>query len=121
MTAIPGLTLPQQRVLEFIEQSIQVRGLSPTISEICGYTSRGRGAVHATLVCLRDRGFIQWKEKLPRSIVLLNGKRAFHILPADLQAKLERFCAEHNEQAAAVVADAVALHLDALEGVEEAA
>lgn len=83
-----GLTKLQSRALDFITESITQRGLSPTIEEI---------------------------RVANRSIVLVPDRRAGHVLAPDLQAKLERHCNKYGERPGDVVADAVALHLDALE------
>jgi hypothetical protein len=74
------------------------------------------GGAHGILRGLRDRGRITWKDRLKRSIVLLPSDRAIHRLPPDLQAKLERYCNDHDERPGDVLADALALHFDAIDG-----
>ncbi|KQZ00885.1 hypothetical protein ASD45_08460 [Pseudolabrys sp. Root1462] len=110
-----GLTKQQIRVLEFIIESIEHRGLSPTLEEIRVHLGRkSRGSVHQILVGLRDRNRIRWTEGCNRSITIV-GNKAQHRLPADLQAKLEAYCKAHNERPSDVLADALTLHFDALE------
>lgn len=111
-----GLTTPQIRVLEYIEECLRLRGVSPTLEEIRAYTgTKSKGSVHAILRGLRDRGKIQWIDRHERSITILPDDRANHTLPPDLQVKLEKYCAEHNERPTDVLADALALHFDSLE------
>lgn len=113
-----GLTTPQIRVLEYIEECLRLRGVSPTLEEIRAYTgTKNKGYVHAILRGLRDRGRIQWIDRHKRSITILPEGRANHTLPPDLQVKLEKYCAEHNERPTDVLADALALHFDSLEAI----
>lgn len=117
-----GLTTQMTRVLEFIDECQRLRGMSPTVEEIRVYLGRkSKGSVHGVLRNLRDRGRIQWIERLPRSITIVAPGRAHHVLPPDLQAKLEHYCVVHDARPADVVADALALHFDALESPGEAA
>lgn len=112
-----GLTKQQIRVLEFIIESIEHRGLSPTLEEIRIHLGRkSRGSVHQILVGLRDRNRIRWIDGCNRSITII-GNKAQHRLPADLQAKLEAYCNAHDERPGDVLADALTLHFDALEAV----
>ena len=111
-----GLTKNQIRILEFIDESIRLHGLSPTLDEIRKYIgSISKSGIHYSLRCLRDRNRIRWIPGCNRSIVIVPDDRATHILPPDLQAKLEKYCADHNENAGDVLADALVLHFDQLE------
>lgn len=117
-----GLTKQQIRVLQFIDECQRQRGVSPTLEEIkTGIGIRSRGGVHRILSGLRDRGRVQWKDKLQRSIVLIPDDRAAHTLPPDLQVKLEQYCTAHNERPDDILSDALTLHFDALESSEAAA
>lgn len=110
-----GLTKYQIRALEFITESIEQRGLSPTLGEIGeGIGMPNRGHVHRIVTGLRDRGRINWLPRCSRSITLI-GDNSRHKLPPDLQFKLEAYCNAHNERPSDVLADALSLHFDALE------
>lgn len=115
-----GLTTPQIRVLEYIDECLRLRGVSPTLEEIRAYTgTKSKGSVHAILRGLRDRGRIQWIDRHERSIVIIPSGRATHTLHPDLQARLERFCERHGDSPDDIIQTALALHFDDVERIEE--
>lgn len=117
-----GVTARQQDCLTFIRTYIATHGLSPSYQEIAdamGYTSKG--PIKALIDGLVERGRITVMRYRERSIAIVDNGNAVVTdagtiqLPASLHAALMAFCAEHDETPQAVVADAVALHLDGLE------
>lgn len=70
---IGGLTAKQAACLAFIRAYIRDHdGVSPSLEEIRLHLGlSGKGDVHRILVCLRERGFIDWTDHCARSIRLL--------------------------------------------------
>ena len=68
-----GLTAPQGEALNFIASFVRRHGWSPSYSEIAaGLGLRGRGAVHALVHHLQDRGAIRIAPGRARSITIVN-------------------------------------------------
>lgn len=112
-----GLMPMQARVLIYISAKISETGLSPSYEEIRDFLGhRSKSGAHRVVCALRERGRIVWQKGCPRSIQLAPAIVAgvAPLLPPDLQARLDRFCAVHDEQPANVMADALSLHFDAL-------
>lgn len=115
-----GLTARQAQVLLFIAGRIDATGLSPSVGEIAariGY--RNKSGTHAILCRLRERGRITWTHHCANSIRITPPAAAAlpphaYELPDALRVALNRFCMANGENAADVIADAVALHLDAM-------
>lgn len=110
-----GLTIRQGETLAALRKYTEENGRSPTCTELCeAMGSKSRGLVHRWLEALRERGHIDWVPRRTQSIVILDQQQTF-TLPLKVALALAQFCAAHNERSADVVADAVALHLDATE------
>jgi len=110
-----GLTPQMKSVLDCIIRYTAARGYSPTFQEIADALGiRAKSAVHRRVHALKERGYIDLVPDKNRSIaVLTNVSEAFTLPPATLN-KLHKFCLATGENPAAVVADAVLLHLDEL-------
>lgn len=136
-----GLTPRQAECLTAIRSYIAKHGYSPSYADLqqaLGCASKSNVVV--ILRGLQARGHVQWTPYATRSLRLTTpcplpdpppraGEGAEHseagggaLLPPDLQERLTRFCAARGEAEHDVIADAVLLHLDALEsdGVEDA-
>jgi len=115
-----GTTGRQQDAFAFIERYISRHRKSPSLREIAdelGLKSPGR--VQSILCNLKDRGLVDWMPRRARSIVITPTSMQF-TLSIFLEEKLRRYCMAHGEVASAVVADAVALHLDQMEAQHNA-
>lgn len=65
-----GLT-PAQRDCLLVIQELTDQGQSPSLEEIkAELCLSNRGAAHRILLGLRERGWIEWEPKRPRTIVL---------------------------------------------------
>lgn len=110
-----GLTRRQLDYLTFIKAYIAQHGIAPTYSEIAmAMNTRTKGRIHEVLTALMERGHIIFKARTTRSIVVVPDAGSLYGLPSELQRRLSDHCAANGEDPAAVVADAVALHLDEL-------
>lgn len=115
-----GTTNRQQDAFAFIERYIVANGISPSFDDIAtAIGSKSKGHVHTLLTGLKARGLIDWRHNKKRSITITADCQQF-TLPSDLDTKLRRYCMAHGEVASAVVADAVALHLDQMEAQHNA-
>jgi SOS-response transcriptional repressor LexA len=114
-----GLTRRQSELLAFIESYIAREGQAPTVRECAkaiGNSSNSK--THWLLVQLKARGAIDFMPFRARSIIVVAKREGPLVVPTHIHARLARFCAEHDENIYAVLADAVVLHLDALEGLK---
>src|SRR6266516_5177881 len=74
---MPDVTTRQQRILEFISQTVRERGYPPTVREIgeaVGLTSSS--SVHAQLANLERKGFLKKDPTKPRAMSLSGSPRA---------------------------------------------
>lgn len=77
------LTPRQKQCLDFIRDALGTRGVAPSYDEIRdGIGSKSKGEVGRLLDQLRDRGFITWRPRRARTI-LLTGK-SVEPMPSDL-------------------------------------
>ncbi|MET4206887.1 hypothetical protein [Bradyrhizobium sp. LA2.1] len=115
-----GLTTTQREFLEGIERHIEQHRQPPSYREIAkmfGFKSTGR--VTEVLRGLQERGWITFLPGRARSITVLDKaspRTGGYELPLALDAQLRRYCTDMGEKPDDVVADAVALLLDAAEG-----
>lgn len=110
-----GLTQRQGDVLAFVRAYVASKGRPPALREIAaGIGIRSIGRIHELLCALETRGHIKTLAGKTRSLVLISRSPDSFVLPPNVQAELDRFCTTTGEQQAAVVADAVMLHLDEL-------
>jgi repressor LexA len=110
-----SLTDRQRGVLAFITARLAAGGEAPSYEEIaagCGLGSRGQ--VAAIVAALVERGHLVQLPHKKRSLAL----PAVASLPPGLRARLAAYCAARGESDADVIADAIALHLDIVEGFE---
>lgn len=114
-----GLTTKQRETLEFIEGVIARTGVAPTYREIAAGTGVRLSRVGVLIAQLKERGAVDYAPRRSRSLLVL-GERST-TLPAGLAQRLARFCAANGESQSAVIHDAVALHLDAIEGAANVA
>jgi repressor LexA len=66
------LTESQERVYKSIKEYIKTNKISPSIRDLCkinGFTAPGTLTYH--LKILKEKGYITYRDKTPRSIVIL--------------------------------------------------
>jgi repressor LexA len=66
------LTESQERVYKSIKEYIKTNKISPSIRDLCkinGFTAPGTLTYH--LKILKEKGYITYRDKTPRSIVLI--------------------------------------------------
>lgn len=117
MTAPPraGLTKRQLDCLRAIEAHIAQHSYAPTFQEIAmALNLKSKGRVRALVVALAERGRIIFQKSKVRSIAVVPDPGPLYALPPELQLRLRIHCAAFGDDPDAVVADAVALHLDEL-------
>lgn len=111
-----GLTPRMAEALGFIARRIEADGTPPSLQEIASELGIGsRMRARELLRGLRERGHIDWIDGRERSLRILPPE-GIGGLDAVLSERLATFCASRGERVADVIADAVALHLDSLEG-----
>ena len=121
-----GLTQRQAACLASIRTYIAAHGRSPTYAEIAAALGGGsKSTVTRLLRALKQRGRIDFTRCASRSITLradpaCDGGWSGWGLPADLQARLDALCAQTGDDPASVIADAVALHIDAFDEADDA-
>jgi SOS-response transcriptional repressor LexA len=110
MTAF-SLTRPQQKLLGFIVSYQAQHGLSPSFSDMAtGLGIKSRYVLVNLMHGLKERGYVDWIPRHKRSIVVK--RQPVFTLRPEVLAELYRFCEASGESPVAVVADAVALHLE---------
>lgn len=116
MTAHPGLTACQAHALDVIKGLINGTGRSPSIREIVRALGIGSyGRAQELVNALVERGHLDRIPNRARTLTIRSPDDGVR-LPPDLQRTLTAYCAANGEDPASVVADAVALHLDELNG-----
>lgn len=108
-----GLTQRQGEVLAFVRQYIAANGRPPALQEIADGTGiKGKGQIHTHLRALEERGHIKRLPYKERSIVVIAPTPESFYLPPQVWAALDALCARTGDSRAAVVVDAVTLHVD---------
>lgn len=112
-----GLTPRQRDAYQFIARYIDAHdGVGPSLDDIsAALGNQSRSTAHRLVTSLMQRGLIQRFGRTARSIAIV--ARPAVTLPSHIHARLERFCVDQKERFDAVLADAVALHLDELESI----
>ena len=65
------MTVREEELLKFIIQFKQVNGFSPTVREIAtGINTKSTDHVRNMIQTLEDKGYLTYKEKSPRTIVV---------------------------------------------------
>jgi SOS-response transcriptional repressor LexA len=106
-----GLTPRQVETLKAVVSLRASLGRSPNLTELAGELSlKTRSSAWRLINELEKRGYVR-RQRSPFSIALFD-RDATSPLSCALQAKLDAYCRLHGEEAAAVIADAVALFLD---------
>ena len=117
-----GLTPRQRDCLHAIIRHIADHGCAPSYDDLRQALGiRSKGNIVRLVTALAERGWITHQPHVARSIAIVAPPEAGYGLPAALDAKLRAHCIAHDEAAADVVADAVALLLDSFEVAEVAA
>lgn len=62
------LTKKQMEVLQYITRFREVNGYSPSVREIASGTYTGSTPIHTILEELKDKGYITYKPRQPRTI-----------------------------------------------------
>ena len=131
--SIEGVTVRQADALRAIAAHIDTHGVSPSYDELQRALSlHGKSSINRLVGGLQQRGLIERQGRLARSIVVTALGRArmgaaapaaggFGALPVELQVKLAAHCNDSGDSPEHVIADAVRLHLDSFDLVEEAA
>lgn len=71
----------QAAVLEFIKQTLQVKGYPPTVREICEAVGlKSPATVHAHLKTLEDKGYIKRNSSKQRALEIVDFKRPASVL-----------------------------------------
>lgn len=83
------------------------------IADHIGTKSKSR--ISEILIALEERGHIRRLANRPRAIELID-ERSSVSLPPHIDAQLRNYCAKHGERPADIIADAVDLFLDQIEG-----
>ena len=88
----------------------------PTFAEIAEHLGiKSKSRISEILIALEERGHIRRLSNKPRAIELID-QRSSSNLPPHIDARLRSYCAKHGEHPGDVIADAVDLHLDEIEG-----
>lgn len=112
-----GLTPHQKQTLDFLRAYKAEHAVFPTFSEIAAHVgAKSNSRVSEILVALAERGYIRRLPNKARAIELIDIESAGASLPPHIEARLRSYCAERGEHPADVIADAVVLHLDEVEG-----
>jgi hypothetical protein len=112
-----GLTREMHRCFRVIEAYIAEHDNAPSYEDLrkaLGLSSKS--GVVRLVESLAARGWIAYQQRIPRSIVIVTGATTtapVYALPPNVEAALRAFCLERGEDPSAIVADAVALFLDA--------
>lgn len=106
-----GLTKRQQQALDALRYFKGTRERMPSVRELREIIGGSVNSVHWLLTKLEQRGAIMRLPRQAGAIALVDAAAGFHLPPA-LQRRLAGYCAEHGEDMAAVVADAVDAFLD---------
>jgi SOS-response transcriptional repressor LexA len=67
----PELTQQQQNIYDFINQYREEHGYSPIRNEIADNVHLHPSTVRNHLIALKRKGYINWNERIPRSITVL--------------------------------------------------
>ncbi|SEB15920.1 LexA DNA binding domain-containing protein [Thalassobacillus cyri] len=68
------LTQQQKRALDFIEASIKATGHSPTVREVANHLGvSSASTAHRHITRLKEKGYLENKERSPRSFHLVSG------------------------------------------------
>ena len=62
------LTKKQREVLEYITRFKEVNGYSPSVREIANGTYQSNTPIHTIMEELKDKGYIDYKPRQPRTI-----------------------------------------------------
>jgi SOS-response transcriptional repressor LexA len=108
-----GLTERQQAQYDALVAYVDEHDRPPSVRELAAVLGvRGTGHVHDVLSMLKERGYVDWIPRRPRSLRLLPHDTGTYMLPPKLQAQVEAYCKARGETPAAFVEDAVTLALD---------
>jgi SOS-response transcriptional repressor LexA len=112
-----GLTAKQNAVFQFIVVYLETHhGIAPSYREIADHLGRkSASGIHDIVARLCDRGLIRRLHHHARSIEVVKPADPLEMLPADLRDRLSTHCSFYRKQAVAVVAEAVAAHLNAVD------
>lgn len=116
--SLPGLTREMQRAHDAVLAYLATQGRMPSRRELAAALGqKSQSGAQRLIESLVARGYLT---RLPRkafAIALTDAAEVGRIaLPLPLAAKLEAYCRLRGDKPADVIADAVALFLDAEEG-----
>jgi hypothetical protein len=111
-----GLTAAMKDALDVIVGFIGRHGAAPSLELLAAELGCGKSNAQRLVDSLHERGAIT---RSARGLIALGSGGVSVVVPADVAARLAVYCAAHGEPLAAVVADALLLHLDALATIKE--
>lgn len=77
--SLPPLTVKERQVLEFIENELLEKGLSPSYQEICNHFGFASfNSVQNYLKQLSQKGYVQFPQNQKRAINILHSAKDFH-------------------------------------------
>lgn len=113
-----GLTPRMKAALDAIVTHVGLHGVMPSRSMLASALACNKNNANRLMTSLVERGEIN--SLTPGGALTGFGSAGIAVfIPAHLAAQLAGFCAINSEKITAVVADAIALHLDQLDGSVE--
>lgn len=109
---LPRLTRTERVVLDFIRDSINLNGISPSYEEIArGVGKKSKGHIAALVYSLSDKGAISLAYGISRGrnrgISIIGRTSHEVVLPDDLDAFVRRIASEAKVSPAAVIVEAI--------------
>jgi DNA-binding transcriptional regulator YhcF (GntR family) len=111
-----GITPAMKKTLDALVEFIGLHGAVPSVRALAAVLEQSPTTVNCSLQYLVERGHIT----RGKYTLALGGAGVAVIVPADVASALARFCAKRSESLSAVVADAVALHIDQVDASDPA-
>ena len=113
-----GMTDRQAKALKALTAFVGRHGVMPSRTQLAQALGCSKNNAVQLITRLTERG--ELNSLTPGGPLSGFGRGSVVVLlPPHLAAKLAAYCADHDERVAAVVADAIALHLDVLTPVDE--
>ncbi len=115
-----GLTAKQRVALDAVVLHVALHGAMPSRAVLAAQLGCNKNNAQRLITQLIIRAELH--SASPGGVLAGFGSAGVAVyVPSDIAARLARYCAANGERVPAVVADAIALHLDALEAADAAA